>query len=56
VTEDYVLRNWAIETINRKLRNGVSFDLLRRGFGIPDEDYLEPLTAAEESNLYGVYL
>lgn len=56
MTEDYVLRNWAIETISRKLGNGITFDLLRRGFGKTDEEDREPITSAQEKELYGAYL
>ena len=51
-----MLRSWAIETIVRKLANGIAFDLLRRGFGKAGGDDPEPITTAQEKELYGAYL
>ncbi|QQO10094.1 hypothetical protein [Breznakiella homolactica] len=50
-----MLRRWAIETINRKLKNGVSFDLMRRGMLAGGEES-ETLTKENEKDLYGAYL
>jgi hypothetical protein len=51
------LRNWAIETINRKLKNGLSFDLKRRGlFTGQDADDPEPAVLDDEIKLSGDYL
>jgi hypothetical protein len=51
LSEEYVLHNYAIETINRKVRNGLSFDFLRRGLVTP----AAAPDAPEEIDMYGVY-
>lgn len=58
VDEDQILRIWSLETIQRKLFNGIEFDMLRRGFGGgADEDGLrEPLTSQEADDLAKEYL
>jgi hypothetical protein len=55
VPEEYILWNWSIETIRRKLKNGIDFDLYRRGFSARDEKD-EPLNREEEAELFEVYL
>lgn len=57
VDEGHILRNWSVETIQRKLVHGVEFDLLRRGFGSPKEsEDSAPLTIDEADQLTKEYL
>jgi hypothetical protein len=55
VSEEHILRNWAIETINDKLLIGFEFDLRRRGLLAKEAGQAGQLSAAEEQELCKIY-
>lgn len=45
VTEKHILTTWSLETLTKKVKNGIRFELLKRGVGEENDEISKESTS-----------